>query len=114
MLETRLDSLVCRSGLGSTMMQARQLINHGHIMVNGRRVDIASFQVKAGDQISVRDKDKSKVLVTSHIEESRRFTEKEWFKIDKSSLNVTVNRVPSRDEIQSVADEKMIIEFYSK
>ncbi len=114
MLETRLDSLVCRSGLGSTMMQARQLINHGHIMVNGRRVDIASFQVKAGDQISVRDKDKSKGLVTSHIEENRRFTEKEWFKIDKSSLTVTVNRLPSRDEIQSVADEKMIIEFYSK
>ncbi len=114
MLETRLDSLVCRSGLGSTMMQARQLINHGHILVNGRRVDIASFQVKAGDQISVRDKDKSKVLVTSHIEESRRFTEKEWFKIDKSSLTVTVNRLPSRDEIQSVADEKMIVEFYSK
>ncbi len=113
-LESRLDSLICRAGLGSTMMQARQLINHGHILVNGRRVDIASFQVKAGDQINVRDKDKSKILVTSHIEESRRFTAAEWFSVDKSSLTVTVNRLPSRDEIQSMADEKMIVEFYSK
>lgn len=114
LLETRFDSLVRRAGLGSTMMQARQLINHGHLKINDRRVDIASFQVKAGDLISVRGTDRSKALITNCLMEKPNFSKAEWFTVDKSALSITVNRLPQRDEIQSVADEKMIIEFYSK
>lgn len=114
LLETRLDSLVFRAGFGCTMMQARQLINHGHIMVNGCRVDIASYLVKGGDRISVRDTERTKALVASHLKESVRFAGAEWITVNKSSLSVTVNRLPRRDEIQSFANEKLIVEFYSK
>ena len=114
LLETRLDSLVFRAGFGCTMMQARQLINHGHIAVNGRQVDIASFLVKGGDRISVRNTEKTKSLIAGHLKENIRFLGTEWFTVEKSSLTITVNRLPQRDEIQSIADEKQIVEFYSK
>ena len=114
LLETRLDSLICRAGLGNTMMQARQLINHGHIRVNERKVDIASYQIKTGDIVSIRDNEKTRALITQNISNARRFTDSQWFTLTKSTLSITVNRLPGRDEIQSPADEKMIIEFYSK
>jgi len=114
LLETRLDSLIFRSGLATTMMQARQLINHGHISVNGRRVDIASFQVKTGDSISAREKEKTIRLVAGQMDDNRRFTDAEWFTLDKSTLTVKINRLPHRDEINTIADVKMIIEYYSK
>ena len=114
LLETRLDSLVFRAGFACTLMQARQLINHGHLKVNDRRVDIASFQVKGGDRISIRDRDASRTLVTRFLVENPRFSIAEWFRVDKSALTVTVNRLPQRDEIQGTSDEKLIVEFYSK
>lgn len=114
LLETRLDSLVFRAGFGCTMMQARQLINHGHITVNSRQVDIASFSVKAGDRISIRNTERSKALISGHLQENIRFIDAKWFTVDKSSLTVTVNRLPQRDEIHSPANDKLIIEYYSK
>jgi small subunit ribosomal protein S4 len=114
LLETRLDTLVCRAGFGGTMMQARQLVNHGHILVNDRRVDIASYQVKPGDRISVRDRDRTRALITRGLTNTPNFFSREWFTVDESSLVVAVNRLPQRDEINTIVDEKMIIEFYSK
>lgn len=114
LLETRLDTLICRTGFGSTMMQARQLINHGHISVNDRRVDIASFRVKPGDRISLRDREKTRTLIAAHLVQSPRFLSNTWFTVDNKGLTVTVNRLPQRDEIHSLADEKLIIEYYSK
>jgi small subunit ribosomal protein S4 len=114
LLETRLDTLVFRAGLGCTMMQARQLVNHGHLKVNGRRVDIASYQVKTGDTITARDNDGTRILVGRYLEENRRFSTAGWFTVDKPALQIKVNRLPQRDEIPHTADEKMIIEFYSK
>jgi len=114
LLETRLDSLIFRAGFGCTVMQSRQLVNHGHINVNGRRVDIASCRVKTGDVISVRDTAASKALATRYLNENPRFSGAEWLTLDKQTLTVTVDRMPQRDEIQSVANEQLIVELYSK
>jgi len=114
LLETRLDSLVFRAGFGCTLMQARQLVNHGHISINGRRVDIASYRVKTGDVITVRDSAASKALATRYLTENPRFSGAEWLTLDKQMLTVTVDRMPQRDEIQNVANEQLIVELYSK
>jgi len=114
LLETRLDTVVFRAGLSATQMQARQLINHGHLQVNDQRVDIASFQVKAGDSISVQSKQKSKDLASRCLQENRRFSGADWLTLDKSAQAVKVNRLPQREEIQGNVNEKLIVEFYSK
>ena len=95
-------------------MQARQLVNHGHLKVNGRRVDIASFRVRVGDLITVRDSSASRELASRYLVENPRFDGAEWLTIDRKELSVTVNRLPQRDEIQVAANEQMIVELYSK
>ena len=114
LLETRLDSIAFRAGFGCTLMQARQLVNHGHLKVNGRRVDIASFRVRVGDLITVRDSSTSRELASRYLVESPRFDGAEWLTIDRKELSVTVNRLPQRDEVQVAANEQMIVELYSK
>lgn len=114
LLETRLDSLTFRAGFGCTLMQSRQMVNHGHLNVNGRRVDIASYQVKTGDVISVRDTAASKALATRYLMENPRFSRADWLAVDKQTLTVKVNRMPLRDEIEAYANEQLIIELYSK
>jgi small subunit ribosomal protein S4 len=114
LLETRLDSIAFRAGFGCTLMQARQLVNHGHLKVNGRRVDIASFRVRVGDLITVRDSSASRELASRYLMENPRFDGAEWLTIDRNEFSVTVNRLPQRDEIQVAANEQMIVELYSK
>ena len=114
LLETRLDSIAFRAGFGCTLMQARQLVNHGHLKVNGRRVDIASFRVRVGDLITVRDSSASRELASRYLMENPRFDSAEWLTIDRKELSVTINRLPQRDEIQVAANEQMIVELYSK
>jgi small subunit ribosomal protein S4 len=114
LLETRLDTLAFRAGFGCTLMQARQLVNHGHLQVNGRRVDIASYRVKTGDVITIRDSEASRTLVTRYLMENPRFSGAEWLTVDQQALKVTVNRMPQRDEIHGTANEQLIVELYSK
>ena len=114
LLETRLDNVVFRAGFGCTLMQARQLVNHGHISVNSQRVDIASCRIKTGDVITVRDNDGSRALAARYLLENPRFSGAEWLAVDQKALTVTVNRMPQRDEIQVAANEQMIVELYSK
>jgi small subunit ribosomal protein S4 len=114
LLETRLDSLVFRAGFGCTIMQARQLVNHGHIKVNGRRVDIASCRVRVGDQVTVRDAAASKALATRYLMENPRFAGAGWLTVDREALSVLLNRLPQCDEIGSPANEQLIVELYSK
>ncbi len=114
LLETRLDTLAFRAGFGCTLMQARQLVNHGHLQVNGRRVDIASYRVKTGDVITIRDSEASRALVTRYLMENPRFSGAEWLTVDQQALKVTVNRMPQRDEIHGTANEQLIVELYSK
>ncbi len=114
LLETRLDSIAFRAGFGCTLMQARQLVNHGHLKVNGRRVDIASYRVRVGDMISIRDSSSSRELAARYLVENPRFDGAEWLTVDQKEMTVTVNRLPQRDEIQVAANEQMIVELYSK
>lgn len=114
LLERRLDSLVFKAGFSRSMMQARQLINHGHMTVNRKRVDRASFLVKAGDRISVRNTERSRKLISSHLLNNFHFIGAQWFTVEKSTLTISVNHLPQRNEIQAMADENMVIEFYSK
>lgn len=114
LLETRLDSLVYRAGFGCTIMQARQLVNHGHIKVNGRRVNIASYRVRVGDQVAVRDTVTSKNLATRYLMENPRFSGADWLTVDREGLTISVNRLPQRDEIDATANEQLIVELYSK
>jgi small subunit ribosomal protein S4 len=114
LLETRLDSIAFRAGFGCTLMQARQLVNHGHLKVNGRRVDIASFRVRVGDVITVRDSAPSRGLATRYLMENPRFDSAGWLAVDQQELSVKLSRLPQRDEIRVAANEQMIVELYSK
>lgn len=114
LLETRLDSIAFRAGFGCTLMQARQLVNHGHLKVNGRRVDIPSYRVRAGDVIALRDRAGSRTLAARYLQENPRFSGSDWLTVDPQRMTVTVNRLPQRDEIQVAANEQMIVELYSK
>ena len=114
LLEQRLDAVVYRMKFVPTVFASRQFVNHGHIKVNGRRVDIASYRVRVGDQITVRDTVASKALATRYLMENPRFAGAEWLAVDREALTVSVNRLPQRDEIDANANEQLIVELYSK
>lgn len=114
LLETRLDSLVFRAGFGRSLSQARQLVNHGHLKLNGQRVDIPSCQVREGDIVTLGERVSSRGLATRYLTENPRFNTSDWFTVDRQSLSVKINRQPQADEINSPANEKLIVEFYSK
>ncbi len=114
LLETRLDNAVFRAGFGSTRMQARQLVNHGHLKVNGRRVDIPSYQLRPGDVVSVRDHERSRALISRTMASSPRFVLAGWLTVDQEGLAFSVAHLPERDEIRSEVNEQLIVELYSK
>ena len=112
-LETRLDAIVLRSGLARTIYAARQFVGHGHIEVNGSRVDIPSFQVKVGDVVSVKEGSRKNVHVVDAVDYSPpppSYIERQR----PGGFEATLLRVPAREEIPVIADENMIVEFYSK
>ena len=114
LLETRLDNIAYRAGFGATRMQARQLVNHGHLQVNGRRVDIPSFHLRPGDVITVSARESSRRLVARYLDEIPRFSTAGWLKVDREVLSVTVVHLPARDEIISPVNEQLVIELYSQ
>lgn len=111
-LESRLDNVLYKAGFGITRMQTRQIVNHGHILVNGKKVDIPSYLVKAGDVITVRAK--SVDFVKSVIEMIDLACAPAWMTIDKAALKVTFDRVPEREELDPEIKEQLVIEYYSK
>ena len=111
-LECRLDNIVYRLGLGRSIRQARQLVNHGHIQVNGKKVDIPSYGLKAGDIVSVREKSRKNPLVVSNFQESHAFG---VTYIEKTEdLGGKLVRIPAREEIPIDVNEILVIELYSK
>jgi len=106
-LELRLDNSVYRLGFGNSRAQARQLVNHGHIKVNGKIVDIPSYQLKEKDIIEPVNKDIYKEIIS-------KITTPKWLKIDKKTLVGTVEYLPKREEIDSAIDEQLIVEYYSR
>jgi small subunit ribosomal protein S4 len=113
-LETRLDNVVYHLGFGNTRAGARQMVAHGHIKVNGRKVGIPSFGLKVGDNIEVKDKNVSRQMAAKSLELSTSRIVPDWLSLNKDSLRGTVMRVPSREEIQPIANEQAVVEFYSR
>ncbi len=114
LLESRLDSLVYHGGFGITRPQARQLISHGHVKVNGRKVSVPSFQVKVNDVVEIKDHNVSKQLANKSLEGSTSRVVPDWVSLDREHLKLKLLRIPSRDEINPVANEQAIVEFYSR
>src|SRR5499427_6845584 len=114
MLERRLDNVVFRLGLAPSHSAARQLVRHGHLQVNGRKVSIPSFQVKAGDEVKVRDKSKKLAVVLTTLEPRKGQDLPEWLSLDAAALAGRVLSIPTRGSITVPINEQLIVEFYSK
>jgi small subunit ribosomal protein S4 len=113
-LETRLDNVVYHLGFGNTRAQARQMVCHGHVKVNGRKVNIPSYALKVNDVIEVKDTNTSKQLATRSLESATSRVVPDWISLDKTAIKGTVMRIPTRDEIQPIANEQAVVEFYSR
>ena len=115
LLEFRLDNIVYRSGLATSRSLARQMVTHGHIKVNNRRVNIPSFTVKTGDVIAMKASDKSVAMATKNVEVTATINKMpEWMTFDKEAKKVQIIRLPEPGEIQAPADEQLVVELYSK
>ena len=113
-LEQRLDNDVFRLGFAMTRREARQLVNHGHVTVNGRKVNIPSFQVKPGMVISLTEKGKSMQKVKENIEDNAFRPAPKWIEYDKNNMTAKIVAVPARDDIDMPIEEHLIVELYSK
>lgn len=112
LLESRLDNVVYRMGIASTRRAARQVVNHGHITVNGNKVDIPSYQVKAGDVIAVKEASRDHKAILESLEKVNKTVE--YVEFDKKKLSGTYVRMPERSELSADIKESMIVEFYNK
>jgi small subunit ribosomal protein S4 len=112
-LETRLDNVVYRSGLARTRPQARQLVNHGHFQVNSKKVDIASYQVRPGEIVTVKPRSKD-ILPIQHSVDTLDRIVPEWMTVDADSRQITIDDLPSREQIDTDIQEQLIVELYSK
>ncbi len=114
LLERRLDNLVYRVGFAVSRNQARQMVRHGHIMVNGRKVDIPSYLIKPGDVIEVREKSRKMPPLLEALETVERRGVPQWLELDKDNFKGTVVAMPSREDITMPIQEQLIVELYSK
>ena len=114
LLESRLDNVVYRLGFGRSRMEARQLVNHGHFAVNGRKVDIPSYLTRSGDVIAVREGSRKKPLFKQIAEARRDQGTVDWLEVDFEKMEGRVIRVPQRDEIEVPLSEHLIVELYSR
>ena len=114
LLESRLDNVVYRMGFGSTRAEARQLVSHRAILVNGRSVNVPSYQVQPGDQISVRDKSKNQLRVKSAMELAQQRGFAPWIEVDEKKLEGTYKARPERVDLPAEINENLIVELYSK
>jgi len=113
-LETRLDNVVFQLGFGNTRAGARQMVNHGHIKVNGRKVSIPSYALRVNDTIEVRDNSRARQMATKNLESSTSRSVPDWLSLNREGFKGVVMRIPSRTEIQPIANEQAVVEFYSR
>jgi small subunit ribosomal protein S4 len=114
LLEQRLDNVVYRLGFATTRAFARQLVNHGHILVDGKRVDIPSFRVKPGQKVEVKEKSKANTQIVRAMELTNQTGIVEWVDVDKEKLFGIFTRLPEREEVKIPVEERLIVELYSK
>jgi small subunit ribosomal protein S4 len=113
-LETRLDNVVFHLGFANTRAAARQMVGHGHVAVNGRKASIPSYALKVNDVITVKNNNVSRQLATKNLEVAASRAVPDWLSLNKEELKGTVMRVPTRQEIQPIANEQAVVEFYSR
>jgi small subunit ribosomal protein S4 len=114
MLERRLDNVVYRSGFSTSRRQARQLVNHGHVTVNGRKVNIPSFQVKVGDLVAVKERSQKNTHIESAWQTAVGRGRPSWIAAGDRDLSITVSGLPKREDIDPNINEQLIVELYSK
>ncbi len=114
MLECRLDNVLYRMGFAITRAQGRQMANHGLVRINGRKVDVPSYQVKVNDHITFNDKEATKKYVSKNLELNEGWTAPTWLMVDTTKYEGKVTRIPAREEIAIPVNEQLIIELYSK
>ena len=114
LLETRLDNIVFRLGLANTRRAARQLVSHGHVLVNGRKVDVSSYNVKGGDEITIKDVPKSRQLALRNLDLTQITPVPDWLVANRDAFSGKVTRIPSRDEMQPIVNEQLVVELYSR
>jgi small subunit ribosomal protein S4 len=114
LIETRLDNIVYRMGFATTRASARQLTSHGLVQVDGKKVDIPSFQVKIGQTIAIKEKHKSNVQIVRALELTNQTGIVDWVEVDVAKISGKLSRVPQREEIKIPVEERLIVELYSK
>jgi len=114
LLESRLDNIVYRMGYAITRREARQLVSHKAVLVNGKSVNIPSYRVKVGDVVSIRDKSKDQIRIQDAIKQAEGKGVSPWIEVDFKKLSGELKRLPDRDELPSDIDEQKIVELYSK
>jgi len=113
-LETRLDNVVYHLGFANTRAAARQMVSHGHVLVNGRKVNVPSFALKVNHVIEVKNNNVSRQLATKNLEQATSRSVPDWMLLSKEEFKGTLLRIPTRDEIQPIANEQAVVEFYSR
>jgi len=113
-LETRLDNVVFHLGFANTRAAARQMVSHGHIVVNGRKVNVPSYGLKVNDAVEVKNSNVSRQLAAKNLEMATSRAVPDWLSLKKEEFKGTVMRIPARDEIQPIANEQAVVEFYSR
>ncbi|MGA3181638.1 MAG: 30S ribosomal protein S4 [Verrucomicrobiota bacterium] len=113
-LETRLDNVVYHLGFANTRAAARQMVSHGHVKVNGRKVNVPSYGLKVNDVVEVKESNVSRQLASKNLELATSRVVPDWMSLAKEAFKGTVMRIPTRAEIQPVANEQAVVEFYSR
>lgn len=114
LLERRLDNVIYKLNFASSRKQARQIIAHGHICVNARKVNIPDYTTKIGDKITVKKTDKSAKAVKEHLEGNPNFTAQSWLQLDRTRPEATIVALPTRDDVQIPVEEQLVVEFCSR
>jgi len=113
-LEKRLDNVVYHLGFANTRAAARQMVGHGHVKVNGRKVSISSYSLRVNDTVEVRDNSRSRQMATKNLESATSRVVPDWLSLSRDAFKGVVMRIPTRDEIQPIANEQAVVEFYSR
>lgn len=114
LLERRLDNVAYRIGLGGSRTQARMVVRHGHVLVNGKRVDVPSYSVKKGDVVALTEKSQKITSILAAMEAAKNREAPQWLDVDRSAFKTTVKDLPARDDVTIPVEERMVVELYSK
>lgn len=114
LLERRLDNVAYRMGLGGSRTQSRLVVRHGHVLVNGKRVNVPSFLVKKGDIVSVTEKSQKITTLIGNLENAKNREAPQWLDMDRAAFKATIKDLPTRDDVTIPVEERMVVELYSK